>query len=546
MSPAPAAAPAISDHTAVSVSRLGVGAAATGIGIAICVALTALSHWALSVDGVSYLDLARTARSGEWQAFIQGYWSPLYPATIAMLSMVTDGSPTSLVLLGHIVNGAAAIAAIALLWWWGRQVARPYFTPALLAVFLLASAGLPRIEAVTPDVLLLAMMSWVGYELLHHKGGRPIATGVALGLSFLVKTSVWPWLLVSIPFRLWSAEGPAGRRGVVLSSGIALLLACLWIVPLSLKEDRFTVGSAGRLNYGWYIEGSDSRTPDTHLGRHQAARLIAIDSARGVEVLFFANADRWTYAPWSDPTDWSAGVRTSSARAPKLSQLLAYWGRQASYTFGFLILPVLLGVLVPCAIAFGIRGSAARLVRGERARLTTLLLGITGILQFVAVHSEPRLIAPFILLVGAAVLDTIFSNDEGATHGTVRARSAISVAWAMVALLSSVRLSTGVTAGARSQAAAARITADQARAALNDPLGRGILVAGPALPVVPAAFIAGVRIAAQLPPRSLLLAQTLPPAQQDSLLREAAAGRVATAWITDPNGGVSVVPIPDP
>ncbi|MDP9144223.1 MAG: hypothetical protein M3N43_05945, partial [Actinomycetota bacterium] len=114
---------------------------------------------------MSYLDLARTARSGDWEAFVQGYWSPFYPAVIAALSTVTDGAPSSLIALSHIVNGAAAIAAVSLLWWWGHRSARPYFTPLILAVFLLASSGLPRIEAVTPDVLLLAMMCWIAYEL---------------------------------------------------------------------------------------------------------------------------------------------------------------------------------------------------------------------------------------------------------------------------------------------------------------------------------------------------------------------------------------------
>lgn len=527
-------------------SGLGAGTWAAWIGVALCIALTWISRRALNVDGVAYLDLARAARAGEWHAFVQGYWSPLYPAIIAGLSTVTGDRPVSLIALGHFVNGAAALAAIALLWRWGRRDARPYLAPAMIAVFLLASTGLPRIEAVTPDVLLLAALSWVGFELLHHRGERVLPAGLAMGLSFLAKTSVWPWLLLSIPLRLWSADGAKGRRGVLASTGVALILAALWVVPLSLKAGGPTLGSAGRLNYEWYIESSDARTPDTHRGRHASARPIPIDSARSVEVLELAGADRWTYAPWSDPTAWSAGVLSSSASPPQAEELIAYWGRQARRTFGIWVLPVLLGVLIPCVLAFGPGGVPSRLFREQRTRTTTLLLGLAGILQFVVVHSEPRLIAPFVLLFGLAALDAVFPSLGQGPGGTVRGRVATSVAWLVVLGFSVFRLTTGIRADAQIAAAADQILADQAAAPSELPEVREILVAGPAMPVVPAAFLAGVRIIAQLPPASLLLARSLTPDQQAAVLREAAAGRVRTAWISDGTGAVRVVQVPAP
>jgi len=542
----PAVTPLSPVRPPVAEFRPGVGGWAAGIGIAICIALTWLSRLALNVDGVAYLDLARAARAGDWRSFVQGYWSPLYPAIIGGLSAITGGTPASLIALSHFVNLIAAIAAIILLWWWGRQSARPYFTPAILAVFLLASTGLPRIEAVTPDVLLLAAMSWIGFEFLHHRGQRVLPTGLAMGLSFLAKTSVWPWFLLSIPLRLWSADGPKERRGVLVSTGVALILAGIWVVPLSLKTGGPTLGSAGRLNYEWYIESSDARTPDTHTGHHEAARSIPIDSARSVEVLTFVGADRWTYAPWSDPTAWNAGILSSNASPPLALELIAYWGRQARRTFGFWILPVLLGVLLPCALAFGSGGLPSRLIREQRTRTTTLLLGLAGILQFVAVHSEPRLIAPFVLLLGFAALDAIFPSIEQRSGGATRVRVAISVAWLVVLWLSIIRLSAGVKSEAQIEAATDRILANQTIAAFNVPQAQEILVAGPAMPIAPAAFLAGVRIVGQMPPASLLLAQSLTPDQQETLLREAAAGRVRIVWITDWTGAVRVVQIPAP
>jgi hypothetical protein len=525
---------------------MGLGTLAAGIGIAICIALSWVSRWALNVDGVAYLDLARTAREGDWTSFIQGYWSPLYPSIIGALSLATGDTPTSLMAVSHYLNGAVAIGVITLLWWWGRRSDSPYFTPAIICVFLLASTGLPRIEAVTPDVLLLAGLCWIAYELLHHQDRRAIPMGAALGLSFLAKTSVWPWLLLSIPLRLWSADGPGGRRAVGVSSAIALLIAALWVTPLSLKSGTVTLGSAGKLNYAWYIEGSNARTPDTHEGHHREARTIQIDGAHQVELFTFARGDRWTYAPWSDPTAWADGVLTSNATVPRIPDLLAYWGSQAGRTFGFWILPVLLGVVLPFTVAFWTPGLRGRLLNELPARRTAALLGLGGILQFVAVHAEPRLLAPFVFLLSAALLDAILAGQGQVASMVTRGRVATAVAWGMVLWLGSTRLSTGVTEAPRNAAAIERIIGEQGMAAFNNPRANEVLLAGPAMPYAAAAFMAGIRIVAQIPPASLVVAQSLTTGQQDSVLLLAAGGRAGTIWITDPIGGVQIQPIQEP
>lgn len=518
---------------------------AAAVAVAACLALTAFSQLALNVDGVSYLDLARVARAGDWHSFVQGYWSPLFPAIIGALSTITGNAPTTLIAASHDLNGAITVGVIALLWWWGHRNPRPYFTPAIIAVFLLASTGLPRIEAVTPDVLLLGMTCWLGYELLHHRDKRPVASGLAMGLSFLAKTSVWPWMLLSIPLRLWGAEGSKERKGVLLSSGIAILIASAWVIPLSIKSGHATLGSAGRLNYAWYIEASDARTPDTHRGQHREARIITVDPTHQVTVYTFEDGDRWTYAPWSDPTAWSDGIISSNASFPRVADLVAYWGRQAGRTFGFWMLPVLLGVLAPFALVYWDRELPRRLLWTRSPRTTTVLLGLAGILQFVAVHAEPRLLAPFVFLLGAAMLEAIFASDRRRSAEVGRGRLAALVAWITVIWLGSTRLSTGVTEAPRNAAAVERILTEQSTSALSSTRSTEVLVAGPAMPFAAAAFIAGVRIVVQIPPASVAVAQSLPPAQQVPLLQKSAGGRAGIIWLTDQSGGVKIVPIPE-
>ena len=110
--PAPAAPP---------LPRFGEPQLLAVIAVAICALQTWLTRYALSPDGVSYLDLAGRATAGDWSSFVQGYWSPLYPALIALVSLVTGRDPVSLTVLAHSINGVAAALAIGLLWHWSRE-----------------------------------------------------------------------------------------------------------------------------------------------------------------------------------------------------------------------------------------------------------------------------------------------------------------------------------------------------------------------------------------------------------------------------------------
>src|SRR4029077_477258 len=100
--------------------------------------------------------------------------------------------------------------------------------------YMLCSAGLPRIEAVTPDVLLLAIAVWLSYEFLVHHSRRWLLVGVLLGLAFLAKTSSWPWLLVALPIRLWAAGDAPARRPVWWSTLVCGGLVLTWVVPVGL------------------------------------------------------------------------------------------------------------------------------------------------------------------------------------------------------------------------------------------------------------------------------------------------------------------------
>ena len=515
------------------------------LAVAVCALLTWLARSTLNPDGVSYLDLANSVLSGDWSSFVQGYWSPLYPALVALFAMVVGRDPVSLIATAHAINGFAAIATVALLWWWSRQNTRQFFARTVFATFLLISAGLPRIEAVTPDVLLLALVAWIGYELLVRRGERWLLTGLLLGAAFLAKTSAWPWLLLALPLRIWGTSNPGQRREVLFSSAVCAAVMLTWIVPMSVKAGHPTLGSAGRLNAAWYLKADDSRTPDSHTGSHTAYHQAVVDSGQVIVWAEFPDADRWTYAPWSDPTAWEAGVQSRNASTPEALALMAYWSRQARNTLGLWLLPVLLGILFPCYLLQRREKMWRRLLDEDRSIMVAALLGLAGVGQFILVHSEPRLIAPFGLLFALAVLQWLSMEGPERQRFPMALRQGATALGLIGAVgFAFPRLQEGFTSSARIDSVISSIAQTNASLATAGLSQARIVILGPAIPVEASAFLSGAQIVAQVSPRSVEVIKHLPADRQRSVITELFAGKAQVAWLTTPDAAVSIVVIP--
>lgn len=62
--------------------------------IALLVALSVARVGAVpGVDGISYLDLSDAALAGRWHEFVNAYWSPLFPALIALGRLLVGATP---------------------------------------------------------------------------------------------------------------------------------------------------------------------------------------------------------------------------------------------------------------------------------------------------------------------------------------------------------------------------------------------------------------------------------------------------------------------
>ena len=525
------------------------------VAVLLCIGVGYLSRLALNPDGVSYLDLATAIQRSDWLHFVQGYWSPLFPLLTGLIGVATGASGSELVPVTHAINAIAAVAGVFVLWRWGRAAApaRPCFGQLAIAAFLLCSAGLPRVEAVTPDILSLLVAIWLSRELLTRGGERWLLTGVLFGVAFLVKTSAWPWLLIAVPLRLWGAPDALARRRVWWSTATCVLVMLGWIVPMSVKAGRPTLGSSGRLNYSWYIDANSSRLPDGDNGVNTAYRDVPVGNGQHITVATFDDAARWTYQPWGDPTAWSEKVVSDVGRAPTTAELLGYWLRMFGRVFGLWLLPMMLTAMVPAYLLHHRPGIWRDLMTTQRDALVVAVLGLAGLFQFVAIHAEPRLIAPYgiMLALGTIWWCTAAPPDPAPSRGFSRGPTALRhlLGWVGVATALAFavpKFIDGVASTARLLETTSRLDALRQRLTFAESGTPQIAVVGPAAPVLSAAYWTGVHVAMQIPPRSAELLNSLPTDQQAAVLASLFSGRVQVIWKTSADGGVQMLMVPKP
>jgi hypothetical protein len=533
-----------------------------GVAIVAIAVLGVLVRRTLSPDGVSYLDLAAALRQGDLDRFIQGYWSPLYPALLAAVGAATGSTANELVASAHLVNVVAVSATILVIWRWSRTMATPWFGRAAIAALIVCSAEPPRVEALTPDLILLLITTCIGYEIVIHGGRRWVWVGILFGLAYLTKTSTWPWILVAMTARLIVTPGRAARTIAAQSDIVTLALALLWILPMSLMGGRMTLGSTAGLNYRWYLESSDARTPDTHRGDHEQYQNIPVaDSVQQVRVASFDTTANWTYQPWSDPEGWSFGIKTHRATTPSVGRVLSYWLDTIWQAISVWLRTLIFAVLLPAFWIGRRRGIWRELGAVPRAVLVATSLGLVGIAQYVAVHAEPRLIAPFVLLFALGALHWLLGDREGAMPvPATRDRIALSLLGLVAAIYltgrridaardDDRRIAAGVDQLTRVNAAAfapsdTTTTGFAGVVSASAPAHPRVAVIGPALPVLANIYWTGGRVVAQVPPMSVTTLRNLPVPQRSALLHQLFNGRADVLWITGSDGSYNIVRVP--
>lgn len=395
----------------------------------------------INLDGISYLELAWAWRDGRWDAAVNAYWSPLYSWLLAIALAMLNPPPYweyPLVHLVNLVGACGALAAFAYLirgFPWGRAAtaqgrSRAIEIAAVYGVFLWSSIVLLVAWMECPDMVLAAFVYLAAGGLVRIAyGDRRTSTyalfGGALGLAYLTKSAMMPLAAVffaaavlagrSAPLRgAWI--GDAGRVAVAVA--VFLAIAGPWVAAVSAAKERFTFGDSGRINYVWFVNGSEnwphnwpphwphwSGEPDNGVPIHPARQLHA-DPA----VYAFEAPVGGTYPAWHDPSwfyegigphwDFVDQIRRIKISLGDLYRILAL--NPYNYQF-FNPQPAMLAVLV--VIVAGSRRLAAGPV--FRPRPCLWMPGAAAIAMYSLVYVEPRYLGAFVALLWLAAIDAL-------------------------------------------------------------------------------------------------------------------------------------------
>ncbi|HRP07777.1 MAG TPA: hypothetical protein PLL69_04755 [Gemmatimonadales bacterium] len=499
--------------------------------IILCALLAWASRGNLNVDGVSYLDLAARLGDGDWKSFVQGYWSPAYPVLLA-LSIVPAGlSGSAAVTVAHLLNFWVAVLAIVMLWLAARRRGDPALALLAFTAFLVCSARTPRLDAVTPDLLLLVAVTGLGLELLREEGWRGVRAGLWAGLAYLAKTSAWPWLLAVVVLGLVAAgRNPHSRRELGKAAAVALVPILCWAGLLAAESGWSTFADSGRYGECWYLRNCDGRSPDIHRGEHRSYLSWDVDSIAPVRVAMFPSGS-WTYTPWSDPSAWQRGIITQRRDPIAVSGFIAYFLRQAGATFRYWLPWLIFLVLIPGRATTRALPALRESWRSPDSFL--MMAGVLGVCQFLSVHAEPRLIAPFVLLAALG-----FIHRLGRGTGT---------RWQWPAALAGYVVALGVGVAHLSDQARVTRSSDRRTARLEATFPPGaaphrIVIVGEAFGLVPDLYRARAMATAQVMELDGRVVPTL-TSQLDLARRMGETGATA-AWLSTSDSSYSIVLLP--
>ena len=404
-------------------------------------------RYAVSPDGISYLDLSDAVVNRDWARLVNLYWSPLYPVLIGVARAVFGASPAREVPLVHAINLLSFVAMFSAFEYMLRSIldlaartrnsmlAGPWGLAGAYALF--AFFGLTTVpqELTTPDLLSGAAMFVVFGGLLRlrasgaHETRDAVVLGVSLGIGALAKSFLVPWAAVCL-LVLAVATRSRGLRAPLISGSVWALIVIPWTVLLTRHAGRFTFGDTGRLTYAWYVNGQD---PPSLGGVPPGARTATTDAILpGVGATGVVPG---TDPMWFDPARWNAMI------APHWNpqqQLGTFAGFQLFYVQS--LTPLLFLILLVTTAPSGTRRNAwwngwvvyVPAVAGIVAYSLVLVTAryvmpflIAGTLTLLATLPLPRRMLPLLAMLGIAIPIGLESTSNESVFGLALIATAV-------------------------------------------------------------------------------------------------------------------------
>ncbi len=370
-----------------------------------------IGRHAMNPDGISYIDIARTAMLAGPRGLINGYWSPGYPALIAAVMRMTRPVAAAEFPVVHALNFMIFVASLwawrALLQsWinepsygdsrWGRT--RQALIPLGFGIFILMTLAATPLSLVTPDLAALGttVLIAVWYQRLRTSADWTAALllGAFCALGFWMKTVMFPiGALLLVLLMLFPPPIPRARAKVLAAVAAWLALSAPLIVLVSIRVGRLSYGETGRVNYASHVlreDAVDEGTPYSPALVHPP-RVLLVQP----RIIEFGSPITATYAIHFDQSYWAEGTPVRFALGPQVRALAknaVEYARQWLFEY-----PVVLAALIGLAVF----SRAPRRDASTFAAYVLVYWGAAWLALYAAIHVETRLTAPAFLLLAA-------------------------------------------------------------------------------------------------------------------------------------------------
>jgi hypothetical protein len=381
-------------------------------------------------DTVSYVDMARRIAGGDIQAAVNGQWSPLYPAVLAVFIRPFQSNSFFEFSMVRGVNFLIFVTTMALFHaflirlldhCYERIGATPESSPLFprsqfsivaYALFAWGCFGLTIVSRVNPDVCVAAMTFAAATMLLSFKEGHVSRVRFVLFKAIFLPLALLFLVAAALESRVWAV-----KWRLSLSLLMFLMIASPLITALSMKYGHFTFGETGRNTYRTDVlfmplvhwQGGP---PGSGLPEHPTRKIL-----ENPDVYEFASPIVATYPPWYDPTYWNAGALLR----------LDVWKEGRAIIRNLKRIAVALWFAIPAVLVIVVLGRYFRIDIKSLLYFKSLwLVGIGNLAIYVVLLVEPRYLAGCLPLLAILSLAAIRLR---------KANSARTVGAALVVLL---------------------------------------------------------------------------------------------------------------
>jgi len=419
-------------------------------------ALGLLQAWthrhAMNPDGISYLEIGQAGISG-WHAFVNAYWSPLYPFFLSIVLRWFRPSPFWEFPAAHFLNLAIYLAGYACVeflvgeFLLSRRVStanadRKYLLPgeelrlSATVLYVWASRYWLGTVLVSPDFLVAAIFCLSTAMLLRICRGEHgwltfAVLGATLGLGFLAKAPMFLLGFVFVFATYWLVRDSAKAfTGPAMALLLFLAISLPFVAALSRDKHRLTFNDTSTISYAEYVDHMPlfvhwhGEIPLTGTPVHPTRRVLA-----DLPLFEFATPVPGSYPPWYDPSYWYEGLR---AHFSLHGELLAIFRAANEYLKMFSRTGVLWCILV---VTVWVTSRGGGLDHSSCSWWPVLLPSLAALTMYSLVHAETRFVtgAGMVLVLWALthvqIAATLPRKKRAGAKAVVLLAPAIAIAW---------------------------------------------------------------------------------------------------------------------